>query len=1587
MNKKVLTLCAGVLLVSGSAVFTMNALNVGNEKAQSTYVAAISTRAAGDVVSYTLQTATYSNELTPNWALETATEEGQSYLKVGEFYLGTDLTMTSNKAEAKAFTVANGVIEGLYITSEGLTTEAGENSPAGLFGLNGKVATTTEGSFLLGAVAYEDAEMVSLTAESSIFQMTGATENRAVVTTLTNDDITNIATAPIEATITIEAVAGDNYVMKTEAGYLKDNSGTLAFVETSTDASLVSVDGSNDNKVKVGSTNYLKVDDGNLTLTGTAGESTVYLQENDINNATLSVATSLKAGSYCLINSNDGSDLAESDANITFAAATEAVTGLEATLGAGDYSTDFSALETEGVKFSTTSTGQLKSGEKFVVYDAASNGPVLAEATGNDYILQSDGSFKFGSIVLAVGETTLYAYNNANTLYTDATQEGSNLVLAAETMADAAVSDLTETSPVITATPTTQTATAPGADIPGMGEEVYVDENGEIALVAGVASTQDIPAPFTIEVAEGEKLPEGLAGSWTLDGGKLVNLAAQKAGKEAIYLGADNKLVEEADALTGISYDANGLTIGGTAYATLKTTGEALALEENKTGEELMSSVGNGNIVEITDGTNKTVRYQIVVGSISDGLYNYSFIEVDNNGKPTTDPATYLEIEGEKNFTGHAYDGTFSLQASNGKYVSLSGTSLELVDEQTSLSLIAYEIPADAQPYNVAQLLNDFGTKTSFGVTLKHKYTDEDGDDATKDITIGNVFADAELVPYKYDETKKELVALTGDKNDDEEAILLKSGDRFIVLETTEDSEWTSINDDLKDGGYKFTTLGEKAMLEMMDGDGKLNDKTYAPYFTFNYDNNTNENGEGKAVYNIEVKNFDKSHRNYVSSFEVKSGAQKGVYLTVTADKAYWVAAELGANNLVKAKSDHSPLNYQYVNIQFANHESIKESNGKLLDGRVLGADLNTADADEFLFNKPEGQWIVNVTAAGIKKDLGEDGVADMKDATGFTFINRESGREYAVTAMYYLGDDKYAVTSSQKFAASPANRDTLIIKKADIELKNNTIQRDGYADLKAIDIQDEQFNLLVASAEEDYYVGENHSSKSHFLGLSHDESAAVNWRIVPLTAKTAYDKDGILMTVSDSIYIRNYPQYFGTGDKLFSYSDTIAIVSYALQNTSNGEYLTYEDPQTTTTLSMICDPDFKSFKTTKDVTNAYRFVLKEKANGLYNILSVNGDVEYEKEDENGNRYWAKGDKAYTLGTNKLYGATTLTKQGAIEVEGRYTQINSNDLFKVQQVAAPEYRELAQGDTIRIFREENDFDTMYEDGSFLNLGNSAQLTDMNPALYVDTAYVNRGTNNRYQYLLAVNVTRVDEELCNHVPATHPKIHPDTTYGRFLVNLIDSAVIEYANGAVHNNKFINDTEADETFVKLGFVWGYRTEDHLYLTEGQDFTKVKDVIDLSTNDFNIAKFAFRYANPTNADDQSFKIQTRYIDYATAIKDYDEAIEESHNNGYLKTINGVVVVVPGYARGEEFNLAAETRVPTANEEISAENSAVSVVATDGAVTIKGAEGKNVVIATILGKVVANETINSDNETIAVPAGIAVVSVDGESFKVVVK
>lgn len=103
----------------------------------------------------------------------------------------------------------------------------------------------------------------------------------------------------------------------------------------------------------------------------------------------------------------------------------------------------------------------------------------------------------------------------------------------------------------------------------------------------------------------------------------------------------------------------------------------------------------------------------------------------------------------------------------------------------------------------------------------------------------------------------------------------------------------------------------------------------------------------------------------------------------------------------------------------------------------------------------------------------------------------------------------------------------------------------------------------------------------------------------------------------------------------------------------------------------------------------------------------------------------------------------------------------------------------------------------------------------------------------------------------------------------------------------------------------------------------------------------------------------------------------------NGDHDNIGGVIEETIN--QGAILNMNATSEDATANEEIA--TSSVIVAGVDGAVVVKGAEGKNVIVSTILGKVVANEVVSSDNAQIAAPAGIVVVSVDGESFKVVVK
>ena len=201
---------------------------------------------------------------------------------------------------------------------------------------------------------------------------------------------------------------------------------------------------------------------------------------------------------------------------------------------------------------------------------------------------------------------------------------------------------------------------------------------------------------------------------------------------------------------------------------------------------------------------------------------------------------------------------------------------------------------------------------------------------------------------------------------------------------------------------------------------------------------------------------------------------------------------------------------------------------------------------------------------------------------------------------------------------------------------------------------------------------------------------------------------------------------------------------------------------------------------------------------------------------------------------------------------------------------------------------------------------------------------------------------------------------------FLFNPVDSVDYYVAEGEF-NKKYQWDEETDKVIFKQA-----------YLDEN-----------LANLDTLVTEIKGEKATIAQEADNNQKVQAGLDKFKFQIvlaEDEDNLYWIRQNGEYLTNINGKLTLAGNRTNALKVEIA-DTDMPTANESINAADEAVKVVAANGAVIVKGAEGKNVVVSTILGKVVANEVLNSDNETIAAPAGIVVVSVDGESFKVAVK
>ena len=625
--------------------------------------------------------------------------------------------------------------------------------------------------------------------------------------------------------------------------------------------------------------------------------------------------------------------------------------------------------------------------------------------------------------------------------------------------------------------------------------------------------------------------------------------------------------------------------------------------------------------------------------------------------------------------------------------------------------------------------------------------------------------------------------------------------------------------------------------------------------------------------------------------------------------------------------------------------------------------------AAQVALNYPEGQWLFDAT-----KDLDNDGVQEG------AFVNRESGKVLSIRGLRYVED---------KANTYVAGTDTYTITPAGDPSDN---YNDGYlAGYTTDQLKQKAFFIgtPIAATKDTVWLSKAANGKLEFV---EDKADAVEFRL------TMADFDQNVFNADSYLTAKNFTSYTVWKDKnagtTEQKTDVVNFHKYFVTEAVTGDRLNY-------------DSENERFALTDEFSIFNPIVIKKKGNEVYNLLYdvVTDFIDTNNDNENDTYATNQNTTKSFCGAEKLYGAQNVAE--LVKSDGAYG-FTENDIFVVVDADAQQYRgdfsNTGVLDTIKVFRNDDNSYVLYEKGDLLNVGeqhegflgmeniNDPEYADMHAAMLADTAFYSN--TYRPQYMLAVDAEIVDDGwTCPLNPEHNTQAWRDANgghcadavqdrpyiQGRYLVNLVDSALAATANGVKFaDNKFVHEyynTQATP-YYRLGFVQAKHIGDSLIIAS------TNDTINLKNNpEDQVCTFAFRYVD---AERDAFTIETLYRAY-----DYDEDGDIDYKDrGYIKYQNGVPVVTPQASEAWVFDLEETSEIPTANETIeNAAEATVSVVATDGAVIVKGAEGKNVVVSTILGKVVANEVLNSDNETIAAPAGIVVVSVDGESFKVAVK
>ncbi len=912
---------------------------------------------------------------------------------------------------------------------------------------------------------------------------------------------------------------------------------------------------------------------------------------------------------------------------------------------------------------------------------------------------------------------------------------------------------------------------------------------------------------------------------------------------------------------------------------------------------------------------NTAALWKMTRGQDHDGKYYYKFVNKDGVELKSTTGA------------GTGTDGAFfpdnNAIYNKGVVFAVNGLSLEAGSPSVSFGLYK----AGNNVLTVADLM--WFENDGFSVTIK--YQNEKGEFKKEDIA-GNPFQ-KHLTPMYWNGSK--FVAFDNATKTNNSFYLKDAEGKYIVAQ-----KYASSGSVTAQSTYTFTTVSETALThDILRKEGN--------YF-----------GEFKAEVSAKYTDYKKLEAIDVLKVKLVAGWAEIGRLDLGTKEVPTLASSvttelkpilvsLGSNKVVNPKDLLAKDKFYTV--------TKLDANGKVLGKLAVADDLYDGDGYtdcEFVTsygNVLEGQFALTYE--------GGRYVFTNREAPNYKwYLAANTLYEGEAENLYVSGNTIYKIETVEKHSAN-----------------------DGYETLA--DVKNNKFHIGFSSNVfgGNAWFTENHEgTDNHTIGLNIDLEDALTFTATEYAAARKIEHDKVdthkdTYVPTDSIYVISTMGYYSGNDYKVT-KDTLKVVSYSFVNQFT-EPLVYDNNRYVSKVYKNEETKKRYASVEEAAKDAQKFALRLD-NGKLNLRPVTNDVASMTEDQ----YAIWGDAAMYQLFNawgeyyKIYAGDATN--GILDNSWIYDR-TENDLFVVEPTEKPMYRPVINPlDTISIFRNDNPKSILFEDKGFLGMENLAQYPSIAPAMVADTAYV-RDNTYRPQYMLVVNpkITPAgkwcpihgDDPTC---PDAHKVDSKGWVEGRYLVNLVDTAIVwDQANKHKDNNPYINT----EKYYRLGFVQAKHIEDSLVIAS------TNDTLMVGTEDYNQAKFAFRYVD---TDAKSFRIETANYEKLPGVT---EAVRK--DEGYVKWMNGVVVVVDNIEDGDIFNMNEDEQGdPTANDEISA--SEVSVSATNGAIIVKGAAGKNVVITNVLGQTIANTVLSSDEAQIAVSAGVVVVAVEGEAaVKAIVK